>query len=266
MSARELARRTLSRIRRDSAYANLALDSALVRRSDLSPADRALTTELVYGVLRQRRQLDHQLQAVLHKPLGKTDPELIELLRVAAYQLFLDRVPAYAAVDAAVGEARRLRGAKAGGFVNAVLRALVRKGRAVLVDVDDDLALGGSLPDWLAERLRVEHGSEAAPLARSLLVPPALCVRVNATRASVEQVATALASQGGRWSAVSTPNTRYASGVPAAHFGASRTIRVGGPLKTRRRSWRRFCYSPSRDNGSSMRARVSEAKRRTLPS
>jgi 16S rRNA (cytosine967-C5)-methyltransferase len=196
MVARQLARKTLSRIRRDSAYANLVLDSALERERGLSSADRGLVTELVYGVLRQRRQLDYQLQGALRKPIAKTDPELLDLLRVGAYQLlFLDRVPAYAAVDAAVNEARKLRGGKASGFVNAVLRKIARKGRQALVDPRDDLAVGASLPDWLAELLVADLAQqEALGLARALLQPAALCLRANRLRGErgpLEEILTA---------------------------------------------------------------------------
>ena len=55
-------------------------------------------------------------------------PELQEVLRLGAYQLTaLDRVPAHAAVDTSVALAKEAGGAKAGGFVNAVLRRVGRR-------------------------------------------------------------------------------------------------------------------------------------------
>ena len=57
----------------------------------------------------------------------------VTALRVAAYQLlFLDRVPAYAAVDDAVGAARAAGGAKLAGFANAVLRKVAARGEPAL--------------------------------------------------------------------------------------------------------------------------------------
>src|SRR6185312_14849151 len=57
-SARALARSVLARVERDGAYAGRALAAALDRGRTLSPEDRALATELVYGVLRRRSRLD----------------------------------------------------------------------------------------------------------------------------------------------------------------------------------------------------------------
>src|SRR5581483_8920487 len=100
------------------------LDAELQRAPQLDPRDRALATEIVYGALRTLRALESRLAA--HAPRGlPEDPRVRMPLLVAAYQLlFLDRVPAHAAVDAAVGAIKAARGEKLSGFANAVLRKL----------------------------------------------------------------------------------------------------------------------------------------------
>jgi 16S rRNA (cytosine967-C5)-methyltransferase len=104
VTARELARRVLERIDRDRAWATPTLDGELAR-ANLDDRDRRLASELVYGVLRHRGRIDRALAA--HADLSRSPPRVITALRVAAYQLLmLDRVPAYAAVDDAVGAAR----------------------------------------------------------------------------------------------------------------------------------------------------------------
>src|SRR5262249_24323199 len=98
-SAREVARRGVRRVEGEGAYATLALAGELAR-AELSPMDRGLATELAYGVLRQRSRIDRALEAMAPRGLGKLSPALRAVLRVAAYQLlFLDRIPAHAAVD-----------------------------------------------------------------------------------------------------------------------------------------------------------------------
>ncbi|HKA86630.1 MAG TPA: transcription antitermination factor NusB, partial [Haliangiales bacterium] len=110
--AREAARRVLRRVEQGQAYATLALGGAL---AGLSPADRGLATELVYGVLRHRARLDRALAA--HAPRGlKLPPGGMAALRVAAYQLLFLRVPAHAAVDDAVDAVKRLAGAPLARF------------------------------------------------------------------------------------------------------------------------------------------------------
>lgn len=147
VSARALAVRVLERVERDGAYAAAALDAELDRHPQLDPRDRGLVSELVYGVLRTRGALERRLLA--HAPRGVSDALVRLHLLVAAYQiLLLDRVPAFAAVDEAIGEIRRARGPRVGGFGNAVLRKLAQGER-----LDLATALRETAPVWLTERL-----------------------------------------------------------------------------------------------------------------
>lgn len=91
--------------------------------------------------------------------LDKTDTTLVEILRLGAYQLVaLGGVPDYAAVSQAVDQARAARGAKAAGFVNAVLRRVAAEGASdrAFPSRDEDpvgfLSTWGSHPRWLVER------------------------------------------------------------------------------------------------------------------
>lgn len=199
-TARSIAREVLARVRRDGAYANLAL-SATLRRSGAIPAvERALATELVYGVLRHQRRLDHALGRHAREPIDRLDPETLEALRVGAYQLLmLERIPAYAAVDDAVEAIRLARGKARAGFANAVLRRL---GPADLEtglpdEESERLAVTCSLPSALAERWVRELGAkEAEALGRSLLERAPLSARVNRLRASVASARAALEAEG----------------------------------------------------------------------
>ena len=57
-------------------------------------------TELAFGTLRWRGKIDGQLAPLLKRSLADTDPFIRNLLRVTLYQLlFLDKIPAYAAVN-----------------------------------------------------------------------------------------------------------------------------------------------------------------------
>src|SRR5207248_2906704 len=137
----------------DGGYATLALGGELVR-AGLGDADRALATELVYGVLRRQTRLDRALAACAPRGLGSLDARVLDVLRVAAHQILFTRVPAHAAVDDAVGALRRLRGARLAGFGNALLRRLSRDGELPLsptepADPLDRLALWESTPRWI---------------------------------------------------------------------------------------------------------------------
>jgi 16S rRNA (cytosine967-C5)-methyltransferase len=123
-NARTIAARVLGRVERDGAYAAASLDTEIERHPQLDPRDRALATEIVYGVLRTRRVLEERLARFT--PRGLPDDTAVrEELLVAAYQIcFLDRVPTHAAVDAAVSAVHASRNQRMAGFANAILRKL----------------------------------------------------------------------------------------------------------------------------------------------
>jgi 16S rRNA (cytosine967-C5)-methyltransferase len=132
----------------------------------LAEADRRFFFELALGTLRWLRRLDWVLERIADRPIDAVEPRVLWPLRVAAYQiLFLDRVPAYAAVDEAVQEiGRRTRG-RASGFANAVLRRLARNPSLDdwPVDAGSDvkrLAIEASHPDFLVERWLDRFGRE----------------------------------------------------------------------------------------------------------
>jgi 16S rRNA (cytosine967-C5)-methyltransferase len=122
----------LRAVRRATTF-EAALDAA---RGALSEADRRLAHELAAGVLRSRGQLDHVIAPRVTHGWRRVNNDLRDLLRLGAYQLtVLDRIPPHAAVASTVELAKREFGPKSAGFVNAVLRRLVRE---ISTDRDDD--------------------------------------------------------------------------------------------------------------------------------
>lgn len=165
--ARLAAYEILLRVERDAAYATDLLYSSQVSR--LSEADKALTTELVMGVLRWRTRLDHALASACDQPLAKLDLEVLTALRLGAYQLgFLERVPARAAVHESVELAKRARKRSAAPLVNAVLRHLADKKEMFLVEQHEKeasahgVAQRYSHPLWIVERWAKQFGISAA--------------------------------------------------------------------------------------------------------
>jgi 16S rRNA (cytosine967-C5)-methyltransferase len=155
-SARTVAATTFERVARDTAYAAAALDAAIEESPQLSPEDHALATELAYGVLRTEGALRARLERLAPRGLPKDDAVVAHLL-VAAYQiLLLDRVPAYAAVDGAVGAIKATRGERVAGFANALLRRLTKGGERL----QRDAAVLESAPRWLFEKLTQALGND----------------------------------------------------------------------------------------------------------
>jgi 16S rRNA (cytosine967-C5)-methyltransferase len=182
---RALAVETLLKVETRKAYADILLDHALNTHA-LSSQDRALFTQLVYGTLRWRGKLDWLLGKIVHRPLGDMDGYLRNLLRLTVYQiLFLDKVPAYAAVNESVGLAKRYGGARAGGLVNAVARRLVR-GKDSLTALDSEadivsrLSISWSHPEWLVRKWLAYFGAaETETLLRANNEESPVILRAN---------------------------------------------------------------------------------------
>jgi 16S rRNA (cytosine967-C5)-methyltransferase len=196
MTARETARRVLARVS-DGAYATLALSGELAH-ARLSPLDRALATELTYGVLKRRLRLDHALAAYAPRGLDSLDERVLDALRLAAYQLLFLRVPAHAAVDDAVGAIKKLRGAKLAGFANALLRRLARDGEPAPppeTQLPARLSVVESAPPWLVdEALRRFGPVEAQAFLAALNLPAPLWLRANTLKTSRAEAMRAVAA------------------------------------------------------------------------
>ena len=148
-NARRVALNVLNAVD-EGAYANLILPQLLARarREGMEERDAALVTELVYGTIRMRRQLD----AVLAPHLARTpDSGIRTVLRLGAYQIRHLRVPAHAAVSETVDIAP-LRGR---GFVNAVLRQVAAAKASPRFATDGERL---SYPDWIVGALTTSLG------------------------------------------------------------------------------------------------------------
>ncbi|MEP7310714.1 MAG: 16S rRNA (cytosine(967)-C(5))-methyltransferase RsmB [Acidobacteriota bacterium] len=180
---------------------------AAARRSLRDDRDKALTAEIVIGVQRWRAALDHLIVHFSKRRLDRLDPEIVEILRLSAYQLLhLTRVPASAVVDDAVNLAGRSGKRSAAGLVNAVLRALSRSRQSLPLPPRpqtsdrgsslDYLAISLSHPRWLVERWLDRYGFDATErwLHFNNAAAP-LTLRANRFRHTPDEVMQSLARE-----------------------------------------------------------------------
>ena len=188
--ARTAALKALLRVDGDGGYSNLVLDGTL-GPSIADRRDKALATALFYGVLERRITLDYIIGLFSKTPLSKLSPVVLEILRIGVYQIFyLEKIPPSAAVSEAVNLAKRNGEAKASGFVNAVLRNLLRAGEKLPMpdpakEPLKSLSVKYSCPEWLIRLWRESYGESCTlGLLKSLLSKPPVFARVNNTRIS----------------------------------------------------------------------------------
>ena len=203
MTPRGVAMHLLMQVARRASYPDALLDVYFKEHPNLDPRDRALATELVYGVLRWQGRLDWIIDQHL-----KIDPNRVELpvrliLRLAAYQLlFLDRIPQAAAVNEAVKLAKLNQPQHTVRFVNGVLRTIARKAESLKEatpegDPAEKLAVNYSYPVWLVKRWLAELGYEETEelCAAGNQIPPTT-IRVNTLQIPPEKLAVDLRGLG----------------------------------------------------------------------
>ncbi len=197
---RETAVLTLAACERQGAWSDGHLKRA-IREHGLDRRDAALASRLCYGVLQNRLLLDWRLSRVCSMKLDKLDVKVLCDLRVAAYQLlFLDKIPASAAVNEAVELAKKhSRNPRTAGLVNGVLRALLReeapevKGR----DGIEALSIRYSHPRWLVEEFAERLGLEGAEaLLQADNEQPPTTAQVNTLKITPEKLAEELRAAG----------------------------------------------------------------------
>ena len=169
-------------------------DDFLKKQSVWEERDRALLTELTYGVVRNLSALDRELEGFLSKGINSLDSSLLAILRVGLYQLrFLDRIPAHAAVDEAVQFTKEVRGKKSAGMVNAVLRRAVREAKPDSKSASSE----ETYSEWRVKWADQWSDGKADELIRFYSVHPPVGLRRNLLRtASDEEWLSILRSEG----------------------------------------------------------------------
>ena len=192
-SARHAAVSALMAYHSGKSSAETALDKQISGQK-LDGRDTALATKLTFGVLQNRALLDFYLGQFLSTPVEKLQPRVLDILRVAAYQIvFLDRVPPRAAVDEAV-QMTKTSSPKAAGLVNAVLRRLTEAVGATVPGrppppEPPSLAIKYSHPEWMVQRfidLLGEDEAEALLAANNAEVP--IYAQINTLKADAIQL------------------------------------------------------------------------------
>lgn len=186
-----------------AAHPNRLIRTTLERHSRLEGRDRALLTELVYGVVRWQGRLDWYIDRLSTTRSDKIAPAVRVLLRMALYQiLFLDRIPNHAAVNEAVDIAKTSQPPHVIRFINAILREAVRKdGKWDYPDPREGqaehLAVMTSHPVWFVLKLFDQIGPEETKLfcESNNRIAPAV-FRVNTLKASSNEVMESLRAEG----------------------------------------------------------------------
>ena len=195
MDARTTALSALIATRRQNAWSDGILKEYIVR-DRLDSRDAALASRLCYGVLQNRMLLDFYIAHFLNGKLRDLQPVVLDILRLGAFQIvFLDKIPASAAVNEAVEQCKAYANRRAAGLVNGLLRAMARS-RGTLPK-PHDLATKYSHPQPLVELLRQSIGEDMLePFLRADNEITPTILHANPLRGEAQSVYQELTEQG----------------------------------------------------------------------
>ncbi|MBC3185491.1 MFS transporter [Corynebacterium sp. zg-331] len=217
---RRVAYAVVGAVRAQDAYANLVLPAAL-KEHRVRGRDAAFATEITYGTLRTQGVLDAVIAACSSRQLEAIAPEVLDALRLGAYQVLYTRVEPHAAVDTSVQLVVEAGQERAKGFANAVLRTMTRTPASEWITrlsprgELEGAAFRHAHPAWIARSFAAALGAHAEELEAALAADsqrPKVHLVARPGEMSAEELALVIGGEQGRYS----PYAVYLdSGAPA---------------------------------------------------
>ena len=153
--AREIVVDILQKIELEEAYSNIALKQTLDSYKGLILKDKGLITEITNGTIKYTRKIDYIINQFSNTPTHKMKPVIRYTLRMSVYQIiFLDKIPNSAVCNEAVEIVKKRKMGRLSGFVNGVLRNIIRQLDTVnypnkSTHPVEYLGIMYSFPDWI---------------------------------------------------------------------------------------------------------------------
>ena len=186
MNTRDLVLSMLKEIYAGNEFSHILLRQVLDKYDYLEGNEKAFIKRLTEGTLERTLELDYVINQFSNTPVNKMKPLIRALMRMSVYQiLYMDSVPDSAVCNEAVKLAALHKFTSLKGFVNGVLRNIVRNKEQISYpdkekDLKKYLSVTSSLPEWMVEHFLKEYGKEKAEkICVGLLQERPVTVRVN---------------------------------------------------------------------------------------
>ncbi len=173
---REIILEALGLILDEGRYFHIVMSGVLKKHAYLDVRQRAFIRRVTCGVVERLLYLDYCIDQFSKTPVRKMRPVIRNILRMGVYQiLFMEQVPPSAAVNESVKLARKKGFSSLSGFVNAILRAVVKnKTDIVLPDEKKEpvkyLSVVCSMPEWITSMIMDMTGREGCERVLSAML------------------------------------------------------------------------------------------------
>jgi len=198
---RETAVYILTDMQANGSYTNILLRKTLNQNNALLPVQKAFITEAVNGVLRNLIYIDYIINQFSKTQTDKMKPFVLNVLRLSVYQFYyMDKTPDFAVCNDAVALVKKRGMHGLAGFVNGLLRGILR-GKDAMAMPDKGttayLSVRFSCPLWLTERFINQYGFDCTKdMLASHTAPPDVTLCVNTCKITPAELAEQLKAEG----------------------------------------------------------------------
>lgn len=199
IGAREAALLALKDIFCDGKYSNLAVKEMLAKCRGMKSVEKALFTNLVYGVVSRHYTIEYVISKYSSVKVKKIAIHVRLILELGIYQImYMDKIPDSAAVNESVNLAKRYCKKGSERFVNGVLRNVSRtvENLEYPKDIDKYLSAKHSYSTEMTHMFVEIFGkSRAESIMESLNEAPQLLLRANITKITPKELLLKLQSE-----------------------------------------------------------------------
>lgn len=177
----------LTEVLENGKFCHIVMRNKLADCTGFSKQDRAFITRMAQGTIEKCIELDYIINYFSKVKVKKMKPVIRNILRMSVYQIkYMDSVPDSAVCNEAVKLAVKRGYSGLKGFVNGVLRNIVREQQKCIID-DENFPVKYSVPEWLVNMWIKDYGIEKT---ESMLISSAkeskICIRHNTSKCSRE--------------------------------------------------------------------------------
>lgn len=204
---REIALDIIIGVMEQGEFSHILLRKTFENHRYLEKNSRNFITRLTEGTIEKTITLDYILNQYSKVKVNKMKPVIRNILRMSLYQLkYLSGVPESAVCNEAVKIARKRGFMNLTGFVNGILRKIIRcPEQAVIPDGEQETSISGlsvaySMPEWIVKHFLDSYGAD---ITRSILKGTQeaaedtwTTVRVNTSKIRLEQAEELLRQEG----------------------------------------------------------------------
>ena len=202
-STRDIILDVLTDISKNGRFCNVALHRALEENPYLSKRDRAFITRVCEGTVERQIEIDYIIDQVSTVPVARMKSVIRDIMRSAVYQIrFMGGIPDSAAVNEAVMLAQSKGFYNLKGFVNGVLRGVLRAGDDITwpderTNPMEYLSVTYSMPRWLVKYWADDYGVDVTTMMlKSFMKERPTTVRLKTDRIDRKVILASLREQG----------------------------------------------------------------------